>query len=912
MVGGIIFHFSTGTAMSTAVNLLVLILLFIGQIAGHNRDILSMQPSAEGIHVAKSTTGYILISTLDGGLTAMNQANGDIKWYLKEDPVLKVPNDVGQGLSFLPDPKDGSLYAFGGHLGGLKKLPFTIPELVAASPCRSTDGILYTGRKQDTWFVLDALTGSKQQTLGMGSPERVCPVDSEKTLYVGRTEYTVVMFDKSGERRWNATYYEYAAHVGQEDTDYGVYHFTSSSTGVMVTIDKDSGKVLWKYRFGSPVVAIYVQKADALTKVPFTCIGIETLNYLTATLTTPEWMMRFLPSGGTTTLHPTLYIGEYEHGMYALDSLVDESSVAIAPKHSPLLIEGPNTDQSPTGLGDKSSGSSADSNERLHLVMLGYHEVPDDSRYKLNPARPRITQRPDEGKVITPLIPNATEHETDGGVGGGEPTKVTKGNTLAADSPPGVATYYFTDKAVFAFLIVVVTTSLSVVLLYMIPNIVRHEIGKSVSRDNSYAQHSAQTSTLPSAVGSTTALEKLPLGWMRVGKLMFNTQEPLGHGCEGTFVYRGKFENRAVAVKRLLPECFSLADREVELLRESDEHANVVRYFCMEEDTQFRYIALELCMGTVEDYVKKSDFPRDKLNPIMLLYQAASGIAHLHSLQIVHRDIKPSNILMSLPNNQGHIKALISDFGLCKKLAVGRMSFSRRSGSAGTTGWIAPEMMHDHMRTTCAVDIFSFGCVVYYVLSRGMHPFGDALRRQANIEAGHHHLKYLDGDDHDVARVLVMSLIARRPEVRLNSQAVLKHPFYWSREKQLAFFQDVSDRIEKEPYDSEIVVRLERGACFIVKKDWKTHISFPLQNDLKKYRSYKGTSVRDLLRAMRNKKHHYRELAPEVQETLGSVPDHFVHYFTSRFPALLSHAYGALKCCRLERVFQQYYPYSDT
>ncbi len=48
--------------------------------------------------------------------------------------------------AFLPDPKDGSLYAFGKGFEGLKKLPFTIPELVSASPCRSTDGVLYSGK----------------------------------------------------------------------------------------------------------------------------------------------------------------------------------------------------------------------------------------------------------------------------------------------------------------------------------------------------------------------------------------------------------------------------------------------------------------------------------------------------------------------------------------------------------------------------------------------------------------------------------------------------------------------------------------------------------------------------------------------------------------------------------------------
>ena len=54
--------------------------------------------------------------------------------------------------AFLPDPKDGALYMLAGSTNkgqtqALKRLPWTIPELVRASPCKSTDGILYTGRK---------------------------------------------------------------------------------------------------------------------------------------------------------------------------------------------------------------------------------------------------------------------------------------------------------------------------------------------------------------------------------------------------------------------------------------------------------------------------------------------------------------------------------------------------------------------------------------------------------------------------------------------------------------------------------------------------------------------------------------------------------------------------------------------
>lgn len=396
-----------------------------------------------------------------------------------------------------------------------------------------------------------------------------------------------------------------------------------------------------------------------------------------------------------------------------------------------------------------------------------------------------------------------------------------------------------------------------------------------------------------------------------VGKISFCPKDVLGHGAEGTIVYRGMFDNRDVAVKRILPECFSFADREVQLLRESDEHPNVIRYFCTERDRQFQYIAIELCAATLQEYVEQKDFAHLGLEPITLLQQTTSGLAHLHSLNIVHRDLKPHNILLSMPNAHGRIKAMISDFGLCKKLAVGRHSFSRRSGVPGTEGWIAPEMLSEDCKEnpTYTVDIFSAGCVFYYVISEGSHPFGKSLQRQANILLGAYSLDCLHPEKHEdvIARELIEKMIAMDPQKRPSAKHVLKHPFFWSLEKQLQFFQDVSDRIEKEALDGPIVKQLERGGRAVVKMDWRENITVPLQTDLRKFRTYKGSSVRDLLRAMRNKKHHYRELPKEVQETLGALPDDFVRYFTSRFPHLLSHTYRAMELCRHERPFQPYY-----
>lgn len=60
---------------------------------------------------------------------------------------------------FLPDPKDGSLYVLrSSDREALKKLPFTIPQLVASSPCRSSDGILYTGIVRIGWMYVIVYT----------------------------------------------------------------------------------------------------------------------------------------------------------------------------------------------------------------------------------------------------------------------------------------------------------------------------------------------------------------------------------------------------------------------------------------------------------------------------------------------------------------------------------------------------------------------------------------------------------------------------------------------------------------------------------------------------------------------------------------------------------------------------------
>jgi serine/threonine-protein kinase/endoribonuclease IRE1 len=292
-------------------------------------------------------------------------------------------------------------------------------------------------------------------------------------------------------------------------------------------------------------------------------------------------------------------------------------------------------------------------------------------------------------------------------------------------------------------------------------------------------------------------------GALQIGKLKVYHNEVLGMGSHGTVVYRGSFEGKDVAVKRLLGEFFDIASQEVRLLQESDQHANVIRYYCSEHTAGFHYIALELCPASLQDVVEKPDrYPTlmgTGMNVPDTLRQITAGVRSLHELKIVHRDLKPQNILVNVPKptrtvTNPAIRLLISDFGLCKKLDDNQSSFRATTAhAAGTSGFRAPELLVDddqsptagasgessepavldtqtNRRATRAIDIFSLGCVFYYVLTRGGHPFDDGGRfmREVNIIKGKHNLDDLRklGDYAFEADDLIRQMLSTNPKDR--------------------------------------------------------------------------------------------------------------------------------------------------
>lgn len=273
--------------------------------------------------------------------------------------------------------------------------------------------------------------------------------------------------------------------------------------------------------------------------------------------------------------------------------------------------------------------------------------------------------------------------------------------------------------------------------------------------------------------------------------------------------------------------------------------------------------------------------------------------------------------------------------GLGKQLLTGQSSFGASSIAhpsaltcentslvgPGSVGWTAPEVMvlksKDHMRSFCdqtsseadsmedvtasasnltsrSVDIFSLGCIFYCTLLPGLHPFGEWYEREANIMRSSPKTQALDEVSAE-ASALVNSMISHDPRLRPTANEICSHPFFWRPSKRLSFLSDFSDRVELQSDNLErnfLVVRVETNAAAVTGLSWDKALDSDLISNVSRFRTYDPSSVRDLLRMIRNKYHHFCELPDSVKDKIGYSLDDLLHYFESKFPLLLMHCYN--------------------
>ena len=137
------------------------------------------------------------------------------------------------------------------------------------------------------------------------------------------------------------------------------------------------------------------------------------------------------------------------------------------------------------------------------------------------------------------------------------------------------------------------------------------------------------------------------------------------------------------------------------------------------------YAAIELLEGeTLRSRIGTSPLP---LRAVLdYAVQIARGLAAAHGRGVVHRDLKPENLFVT-PDNQ--LKIL--DFGLATQAAAHqsdestRLAQTERGTVLGTVGYMSPEQARGE-RADERSDIFSFGCVLYEMVSARRAFSGDS------------------------------------------------------------------------------------------------------------------------------------------------------------------------------------------
>jgi len=212
----------------------------------------------------------------------------------------------------------------------------------------------------------------------------------------------------------------------------------------------------------------------------------------------------------------------------------------------------------------------------------------------------------------------------------------------------------------------------------------------------------------------------------------YELEELLGRGGMGE-VWRATHSllRRPAAIKLILPESLGSPgsnggstvrrrfEREAQATAELHSPHTIQLYdFGATEDGSFYYV-MELLDGFDLETLVKRFGPQPAERVAQLLRQACCSLWDAHQSSLIHRDIKPANIYVCRYGHKvDHVKIL--DFGLVKHEAGSLLEDAKLTQADTTTGtpaYLAPEMALGEREIDGRADIYSLGCVGYWLLT---------------------------------------------------------------------------------------------------------------------------------------------------------------------------------------------------
>ncbi|NXW68993.1 PAK3 kinase, partial [Hirundo rustica] len=171
--------------------------------------------------------------------------------------------------------------------------------------------------------------------------------------------------------------------------------------------------------------------------------------------------------------------------------------------------------------------------------------------------------------------------------------------------------------------------------------------------------------------------------------------------------------------------------------------------------------------GTLSDVITETRMSEDEI--AVVSRECLQGLDFLHSNHVIHQDVKSRNVLL---RTDGSVK--LADFG---HFAQFTPEESRRSSVAGTSGWMAPEIVASQPYGP-NVDIWSFGIMGIEMVEREV-PYWNGTpvsARRLIARGGTPKLqqpKLLSA----LLRDFLHCCLQRDEEQRWSAKELLQHPF---------------------------------------------------------------------------------------------------------------------------------------
>jgi serine/threonine protein kinase len=208
-----------------------------------------------------------------------------------------------------------------------------------------------------------------------------------------------------------------------------------------------------------------------------------------------------------------------------------------------------------------------------------------------------------------------------------------------------------------------------------------------------------------------------------------------------------------------------VAEREI-LLR-IGPHPYVANLITSFRDARFMFLVFDYFEGGNLQSLVHSQPDKRLSEPLAAFFSAQLLLALelLSQQNVTHRDVKPGNLLLSRIGF-----CALADFGLATRLKGGLKTF------CGTAEYIAPEVLSEKMWSAAYLDLWSFGCTLYFFCS-GKTPFEGPDATSVFLNTLTSPLifpSYFSSELKD----LLTSVLSRDYSKRPTLEAIKLHPFF--------------------------------------------------------------------------------------------------------------------------------------